>query len=85
MQYDQGSDPPSMDSEDLEHLLLDLGIRMNDAEIDRIKNEMDNDGEGTISLDEFMAWYAKSNEETQNKKKPVAEESSEEESSEESD
>ena len=85
MQYDQGSDPPSMDSEDLEHLLLDLGIRMNDAEIERIKNEMDNDGEGTISLDEFMEWYVKSNEETQNKKKPVAEESSEEESSEESD
>ena len=54
MQYDQGSDPPSMDSEDLEHLLLDLGIRMNDAEIERIKNEMDNDGEGTLSLDEFM-------------------------------
>jgi hypothetical protein len=62
MQYDRGEDQPEMEADDLEHLLADLGLKLPEADIEKIKKEIGGD-DGIISLDEFLGWYNKSNEE----------------------
>jgi len=48
----------SIDEEELENLLSTMNIGEDPAERKRIYEELDEDGEGGISFDEFFAWIA---------------------------
>jgi len=48
----------SIDSKELQGLVFDLGEVMTEAQIKELLSELDEDGNGTVSFDEFYSWWS---------------------------
>lgn len=49
----------SIDSKELQHLCFNMGYSLTDAELDLAMLTLDQDGNGTIELEEFKKWWAR--------------------------